>query len=262
MTGDDAHHDYLIQGVSGCADLVMVIRERRHDQRMGLFKRGKYLRFAFAQYHAARRNLCGLDRYRQEFFNGLCTNVYTCNTSFTDNINANDTVAAINKNNPDIIIVMGTSVLKDQVLGCTNSVFINIHGGFLPDYRGNHCFFFAMYHKEYSKVGSTIHFVEKGIDTGPIIRKAQINPKITDHPEKLYCVAEKMAVDQLVRLLSEYQSAEKFPKTPQPFRGKLYNTRDRLPWHDLILFLRRTIARVASPHTVEKWQHIFSVDFN
>lgn len=41
--------------------------------------------------------------------------------------------------------------------------------GYLPHYRGVHCSLFTIYHGDFDKIKSTIHFVDHGVDTGDII---------------------------------------------------------------------------------------------
>jgi Formyl transferase len=117
----------------------------------------------------------------------------------------------------------------------------------LADYRGNHCFFFAVYDVAFDKIGSTIHYINVGIDTGDIVEV--VTPPI--HPgdgvEALYCRAEKMAIKQLVKWLDFYEQGGSIPRTPQLRKGKLYLTRDRKPHHDITLAFRRLSGKLVLP---------------
>ena len=54
---------------------------------------------------------------------------------------------------------------------------INIHAGISPYYRGTDCNFWALYDGNPHLVGSTIHLLSKGLDSGPILYHAMSNIK-------------------------------------------------------------------------------------
>ena len=70
----------------------------------------------------------------------------------------------------DIFVVFGASFIKGNL--CKELVrkkAINIHMGVSPYYRGSSCNFWAMYDKTPEMVGSTIHFLSEGLDSGDIL---------------------------------------------------------------------------------------------
>ena len=94
---------------------------------------------------------------------------------------------------------------------------INIHGGHLPDYRGNHCFFFALFDGRRDKTNSTIHFVDAGVDTGDVIEHVTSDAQPGEAAEILaYRRAEKRAVHRLVELLRSLEEGCSLPRTRQP----------------------------------------------
>ena len=70
----------------------------------------------------------------------------------------------------DYYIVFGSSYIKgwliDELVG-KNA--INIHMGISPYYRGSSCNFWASRDRNYHLVGSTIHKLTKGLDSGDIL---------------------------------------------------------------------------------------------
>jgi len=98
------------------------------------------------------------------------------NTSIPDekvinvgNVNSKKTIETINKLNPDVIIVNGTTIISSKVLNSSNAVFINTHVGITPEYRGVHGGYWALRNNDKKNFGVTVHLVDKGIDTGSII---------------------------------------------------------------------------------------------
>ena len=78
----------------------------------------------------------------------------------------------------DIYIIFGSSYIKSELLNfLVEQKAINIHAGVSPYYRGADCNFWALYDNNPHLVGSTIHFLSKGIDSGPILYHAMSNLK-------------------------------------------------------------------------------------
>ncbi len=73
--------------------------------------------------------------------------------------------------NSDIYIVFGSSFIKQNWLinFLIKKKAINIHMGLSPFYRGSSCNFWAVKDKKPELVGSTIHYLSKGLDSGKII---------------------------------------------------------------------------------------------
>jgi len=78
----------------------------------------------------------------------------------------------------DIYIVFGSSYIQGDLLNylCDKKT-INIHMGVSPYYRGTDCNFWALYDNNPHLVGATIHFLSKGLDSGPILYHALSNLK-------------------------------------------------------------------------------------
>jgi hypothetical protein len=70
----------------------------------------------------------------------------------------------------DYYVVFGSSFIKgDLIKFLVANRAINIHMGLSPYYRGCDCNFWALYDKRPDYVGSTIHLLSKGLDSGPIL---------------------------------------------------------------------------------------------
>lgn len=77
----------------------------------------------------------------------------------------------------DLFIVFGSSYIKGKLLNLLiKKKAINIHMGISPFYRGSDCNFWALYDNKAHLVGSTIHLLSKGLDSGPILYHAVSQP--------------------------------------------------------------------------------------
>lgn len=75
---------------------------------------------------------------------------------------------------PDLIVVQSMSrLLKNEIINIPILGVINVHRSILPDYRGPNPLFWQYYdYVDYT--GVTIHFIDKGEDTGDIILQKKI----------------------------------------------------------------------------------------
>ena len=89
-----------------------------------------------------------------------------------ESINDPSVIDLLQKTQPELVVVLGTSILKEPVLA-TAPCFVNLHAGITPMYRGAHGQFWAVLNRDFDNVGVTLHFVDKGIDTGAIVKQGR-----------------------------------------------------------------------------------------
>ena len=247
LTSDDAHHRYLAAALHRRFGLVALVVEPGAAQLRRLRQRRRWRDWGYTLYHRWRRRLCGLTAYRRAAF-ALPEGApgWPCEAVTTDWINRAAVAERVAAARPDVTVVICTSILNRHTLAATGTT-INLHGGYLPWYRGNHCFFFPLLDRAFDRIGSTIHFVDAGVDTGDIIAHVVPPLRPDDSAETLYCRAEKAAIHRLVALLEALEAGRPLPRAPQPPGGRQYYTRDRTPLHDLRLWWRRKRGRLGIP---------------
>jgi methionyl-tRNA formyltransferase len=73
----------------------------------------------------------------------------------------------------DLLVVWSYSmILPPAVLDAARLGGVNVHGGLLPEYRGGHVMQWAIINGE-AETGVTLHHLDEGIDTGPVIARAR-----------------------------------------------------------------------------------------
>ena len=73
----------------------------------------------------------------------------------------------------DAYVVFGSSYIKGELANfLVKQKAINIHAGVSPYYRGSACNFWALYDDNPHLVGTTIHILSKGLDSGPMLYHA------------------------------------------------------------------------------------------
>ena len=78
----------------------------------------------------------------------------------------------------DVYVVFGSSYIKGELIDfLVEQRAINIHAGVSPYYKGTDCNFWALYDDNPHLVGTTIHLLSKGLDSGPMLYHAMSNIK-------------------------------------------------------------------------------------
>jgi len=128
---------------------------------------------------------------------------------------------------PDIVAVLGSSVISPRLISVPLVGMVNLHSGLSPYYRGTWSYGWPIVNNEPQYIGATVHHVDPGIDTGDIIY--QTRPVLDGRDDLntifLKVIAEGIelvsdAVDGMIRkgVAASY-------KQPQE-TGKLYCTKD------------------------------------
>lgn len=104
---------------------------------------------------------------------------------------------------PDLVVLAGfMRILPASVVEALSPKIINLHPSLLPAFPGAHAVRDALAAGA-TTTGSTIHIVDKGVDTGPILRQKQITiPPGSSEPE-LHELIKQLERDQLVEVVRD-----------------------------------------------------------
>jgi methionyl-tRNA formyltransferase len=73
---------------------------------------------------------------------------------------------------PDVVVLGGTRIIQPHILALARRGTLNAHPGLLPALRGSSSVAWALYKN--LPVGSSVHYVDTGIDTGAIIAQRRL----------------------------------------------------------------------------------------
>lgn len=96
-------------------------------------------------------------------------------------VNAPETVEMLRELNPDAVILSGTRIVKADTLQATEAPVLNIHAGITPWFRGVHGGYWALQSRQNQDFGATVHFVDRGVDTGAVLAHVRPTPDPQDN---------------------------------------------------------------------------------
>lgn len=121
-------------------------------------------------------------------------------------VNCAKSIDFISGHAPDVIAVCGTGLIKPEVFELPGRGTINIHCGITPEYRSADPIFWALYNNEPDMVGVTIHYVDRGVDTGPIIRQEKVGVAGGDDLATLYAKCIKCGAGLMSAALTDIEN--------------------------------------------------------
>lgn len=97
---------------------------------------------------------------------------------------------AIDESEPDLIVLAGfLVVIPEIIVRAYPKKIINIHPSLIPSFCGKGYYGLKVHEAALSRgvkvTGATVHFVDEGTDTGPIILQKAVNVEEGDTPEIL-----------------------------------------------------------------------------
>lgn len=120
------------------------------------------------------------------------------------NHNSTTTINALKENKVDLIILGDCRIIKPNVFKIARLGTINVHPGYLPVVRGNTPYIWALYHS--LPQGCSAHFIDEGIDTGPIIRREIINTDNISSYKELLIRLNNLCSEIIVDVLKSYKN--------------------------------------------------------
>ena len=98
-------------------------------------------------------------------------------------LNSDEALAAIGSLKPRAVFVASTGMLRGPLLETCACPVVNYHSGVNPAYRGINGGYFALANGEPEHFGVTLHLVDLGVDTGPILATNRIPVAANDNQQ-------------------------------------------------------------------------------
>jgi folate-dependent phosphoribosylglycinamide formyltransferase PurN len=221
LTGTDPLADMFIAGISReIKDLVVIREEPMSSKQVDAIRLKKLGYFNLLGIKLAkipmRIALIITRQHRKKIINALPTD-FSVPVHYTPSVNAPETIALLQKLNPEKVAVFGTRIIKQSVLDCIPAPFINYHCGINPKYRGQMPLWWALASGDEENAGVTIHLVDQGLDTGDVLLQERLSLARMDIHATHYYKALPVGVRLMVKALQEELPAYKVDLPSQVF---------------------------------------------
>lgn len=157
-------------------------------------------------------------------------------------IHGADVLEAVRDFAPDLGVSLGAPILKRLLFGVPGRGTINLHSGTVPDFRGAPPAFWELYTGA-GEIGATIHWMDDGLDTGPLLCQTRAPIYPFDSLARVEARAQELGVQALRTALAAI-AKDDAPSVVQPAGGRTYRqptVRQRL--HVGAATLRRRLLR-------------------
>ena len=164
---------------------------------------------------------------------------------YVDTVNGPDAEKAISDLKPDVVIQADAGILRKQIFEIARIGTLNLHPGIAPLIKGMDSIYWALWKREPRWLGATVHFIDEGIDTGPVLAYVPVTPHFPGEPySSLFVRVYESGVAQLVGTLSRLAQGERW--TIHPPRGERVYRSAISGWRLGLVEIRDALLRVAS----------------
>ena len=120
----------------------------------------------------------------------------------------------------DLIVFTGGGLIRRELLESTPIGILNCHWGLLPDYRGMDTTIWAEWERR--SIGLTLHLMDSGVDTGPIISTHPVARAPDESFEALHKRMEAMSAERMVDTVQLICQGGINPAPQELAQGKQY----------------------------------------
>lgn len=124
-------------------------------------------------------------------------------------------IQRITEAEPDLIFCIGgMQIIPKEVLAIPKQGTLNIHPALLPKYRGRFSTVHALFNNE-TETGATLHFMDEGLDSGPIIAQKRFPITPVDTGKTIYDKFTDAGTLLFQELVDRIKQGEAIVGTPQ-----------------------------------------------
>lgn len=225
LIGTPVHLNYFVNRIAQDHDLALVIRENsRSNLLQKIIKKGILKSISIIIRHFRQRNKIRAEYDRvmgdqwQEMKGGVPLETVT-------DINSPEVVALLDRIQPDLVIVQGTTLIRNKTLEGIPLV-LNLHWGLSPYYKGSYCTEWAMLQHDLCNIGFTIHKISSKIDGGDILTQGRPEIEETDTANSINMKLTRAGATAMSSVISLLKTGRQLQYSRQDAsQGSLYLTR-------------------------------------
>jgi methionyl-tRNA formyltransferase len=143
----------------------------------------------------------------------------------TPDINSDEVRSKLEQLRPDLVLVHGTSLIRNHVLAGIPLV-LNLHWGLSPYYKGSYCTQWALINRDPYNIGYTIHRISAKIDAGDILTQGRVDIIPSDTANRINMRLTRQGTRAMIGVVARYKNGEVPQFKEQDNRkGRLYLVR-------------------------------------
>lgn len=169
---------------------------------------------------------------------------------YVEGINSAQTMASLERTDPDAILIYGTSVVKGMILGMARDICMNMHTGISPYYRGTACTFWPIVNGDFDMLGATVHECTSQVDGGAIFEISRVTCEPGDSLHTVFGRAVVAGANAYVKVVERYLAGTLQGTLQDPNLGREYRGSELTLGPELIA--RRRLARLNVKYTRER----------
>lgn len=210
LTTETSHHAHFVRALAAAGHDIRVLAQRTFAPP----------RFPVAHAYEAQR-----DEYEWGlwFAGKPCTLSAIAPTAGFDDINSPDAVSSLRDAAPDAVVVFGTGRLHRPIIDLCRGRIVNLHGGDPETYRGLDTHLWAVWHRDFPGLVSSLHHLDENIDTGDIVEKRSIPLRHGMKLHELRAANTETCCTIVHDALDQYARTGRFASTPQRTAGRYYS---------------------------------------
>ncbi|WP_324721924.1 formyltransferase family protein [Salinimicrobium sp. HB62] len=224
LTSDSLRHRYIAASIANELELASIITENKSPKIQDTSAYGKKDAEFLAAHFKARAES------EQKFFGEFrefSREIPLINVPHGQ-INSDEVFQIITDTDSDLIVLFGTSIIKDPLLRHFKDRIINLHLGLSPYYKGSATNLYPYLFDEPECIGATIHLATENVDEGAVLY--QLRPEISE-TDDMHEIGNKV-IDKAGRVLPtvlrKYFEEQIKPQL-QSGEGKICRNKDLTP---------------------------------
>ncbi len=210
VTTDTAHHAYYLWKLNERFPLQAIVLERWR---------------AVAPFHTSHPFEQERDGYEREVLlsGGPRSCAELAGVHSCERVNDVASVAMLRAKSPDVVLVFGAGRLTSEVFCSVGIACLNLHGGNPEEYRGLDSHLWAIYHRDFTNLVTTLHRVDEQLDTGDIVFRSPLTIPSGTELYELRSINTRVCVDLSLQALETLCREGSLPAQQQARRGRYYS---------------------------------------
>lgn len=144
-----------------------------------------------------------------------------------ENPNAAEILDSMGEINPYFMLTLGGARYSQKLIATVKGIALNQHDGWCPEYRGSSTVDRALYHRDYRKLGSTVHVLTSGMDAGEIVYRSTACLTEDDNRHRIFLRTVALGTDLICDAVSSIMTEEKIDLYDQPsYEGRTFLHRE------------------------------------